>query len=391
LGKLLIVDDDDIVRCTLVAYLEDSGFDIIEAADGGKALQLYQQEEPDVVICDLRMPEIDGMQVLREIEQDSRQTPVIVVSGAGVMSDVVEALRLGAADYFIKPVADMELLEFSVRRCMEQVRLRKENQRYRQKLEQANIDLKTHLSVLEQDQQAGRYVQLKMFPETPKQLGPYEFSHHIFPSLYLSGDFVEYVTVGSEFVTFFIADVSGHGASSAFVTVLLKNLAARLRSSFIHKGDRTILSPAQLLMTANREMLALELGKHVTMFVGTINLKNEELTYSVAGHLPLPILFDGQSAQYLAGRGRPVGLFADTEYEEYALILPETFSLTLFSDGVLEILPPNSLQEKEDYLLSLYQNKVLSLDESVEVLRLSEVDEAPDDIAVMTLIRANQC
>jgi serine phosphatase RsbU (regulator of sigma subunit) len=144
-------------------------------------------------------------------------------------------------------------------------------------------------------------------------------------------------------------------------------------------------------MTANREMLALELGKHVTMFVGTINLKNEELTYSVAGHLPLPILFDGQSAQYLAGRGRPVGLFADTEYEEYALILPETFSLTLFSDGVLEILPPNSLQEKEDYLLSLYQNKVLSLDESVEVLRLSEVDEAPDDIAVMTLIRANQC
>ena len=83
---------------------------------------------------------------------------------------MVQALRLGASDYFIKPVAEMALLEMSIRRSLEQAELRNQNKRYRQKLEQANLDLKQNLSVLEQDQQAGRYVQMKMSPDTPEPL-----------------------------------------------------------------------------------------------------------------------------------------------------------------------------------------------------------------------------
>lgn len=384
-NTLLVIDDDTIVRKSVVAYLEDSGFNVVEAVDGQQGLELLRAENPDLVICDLRMPNLDGISVLRAIDESDYDVPVIVVSGAGDMGDVVQALRLGASDYFIKPVAEMALLEMSIRRGLEQARLRHENQRYRQRIEQANLDLKQNLSVLEQDQQAGRYVQMKMLPETPKQIGNYQFSHFIIPSLYLSGDFVEYITVGNEHVTFFIADVSGHGASSAFVTVLLKNLAARLRSSFMHASDFTILSPAKILEKANAELLSLDLGKHVTMFVGVLNTNKNSLRYSMAGHLPAPILAGPESACYLEGTGRPVGLFEDTTYEESSIDLPSVFSLSLFSDGILEILPKPTLAEKEAYLLQMFQGKVLSLKEIIGMLNLSEVKDAPDDIAVMTV------
>lgn len=388
-GRVLVVDDDDNVRATIVAYLEDSGFDVIEACDGEQGLVQFLNKKPDVIICDLRMPKMDGMKVLSRVVEADPDVPIIVVSGAGVMSDVVEALRLGALDYFIKPLVDMALMEHSVRRAIEQVQLKRQNKRYRHELERANKDLTSHVKVLEKDQQAGRYVQLKMLPETPKQIHSFEFSHHVVPSLYLSGDFVEYVTVGDEHITFFIADVSGHGASSAFVTVLLKNLAARLRSSYLHRGDTTLLSPAELLAKANTEMLSLEIGKHVTLFVGTIHLPSDTLTYSNAGHLPLPILSEGKTAQYLKGHGKPIGLFPDVEFEEHQLLLPQVFSLTLFSDGVLEVMPDIHLKDKERHLLEQYQNGPVSLEQSIEFLGLNNIKDAPDDIAVMTIRREN--
>src|SRR5690606_29895728 len=103
-ATLLIIDDDDVVRASLAAYLEDSGFSVLQASNGQQGLQVFEQDKPDLVICDLRMPQMGGLELIRQVTERSPQTPVIVVSGAGVMNDAVEALRLGAADYLIKPL-----------------------------------------------------------------------------------------------------------------------------------------------------------------------------------------------------------------------------------------------------------------------------------------------
>ena len=87
------------------------------------------------------------------------------------MTDVVEALRLGASDFLIKPIVDLEVLEHSIERSLERYSLRQENSRYRAQLEQANSVLKNNLAVLEQDQQAGLMVQMKMLPVSPMQKG----------------------------------------------------------------------------------------------------------------------------------------------------------------------------------------------------------------------------
>lgn len=381
--RLLVIDDEAFVRDSLAAYLEDSGYIVEEAADGRQGLEMFERNQPDVVLLDLKMPNMDGLAVLKVLGNHPSDVPVIVISGAGVMSDVVEALRYGASDYLIKPIADMAVLEHSIARCLEQGRLRRENQRYRQQLEEANRELKQSLSLLQQDQQAGRHVQLRMLPARPLDIGDYNLSHRIFPSLYLSGDFVDYFTVGDRHVVFFIADVSGHGASSAFVTVLLKNLFARKRSDFGHRQDRSVLSPTAMLEQANRELLATEIGKHVTLCVAALDIGDNSLRYSVAGHLPAPVLCAGSGCHYLKGDNPPVGLFEDASYAEERLQLPDRFTLTLFSDGILEVLEGEGLLAKEERLLAALSPGFNSMDAVVDALGLQRVQEAPDDIAVL--------
>lgn len=386
-AKLLIIDDDEVVRASLAAYLEDSGFQVLQASNALQGLEVFEGEEPDLVICDLRMPQIDGLELIRRMGEQQSETPVIVMSGAGVMSDVVEALRLGAVDYLIKPLEDLAVLEHSVRRALDRTRLRLENRRYREKLEAANRELQASLSLLQEDQNAGRQVQLNMLPETPWEVDGLHFAHKIIPSLYLSGDFVDYFRVDERRLGFYLADVSGHGASSAFVTVLLKFMTTRLLYEFRRNGAFPDFRPSDVLGHINRGLINCKLGKHVTMLGGLIDLTTDRLTYCVGGHLPLPVLYSNGEATYLQGRGLPVGLFQDASYENYELQLPASFSLTLASDGVLDLLPGETIKEKEAVLPDRVKAAGGSLDGLRQVLGLAQLGEMPDDIALLVLNR----
>ncbi|MDH4566616.1 response regulator [Pseudomonas sp. BN414] len=386
-AKLLIIDDDEVVRASLAAYLEDSGFSVRQASNGLQGLQVFEQERPDLVICDLRMPQVDGLELIRRISELEAETPVIVVSGAGVMSDAVEALRLGAADYLIKPLEDLAVLEHSVRRALDRAALRLENRRYREKLESANRELQASLHLLQEDQNAGRQVQMNMLPVTPWEVDGLRFAHQIIPSLYLSGDFVDYFRVDERRVAFYLADVSGHGASSAFVTVLLKFMTTRLLYESRRNGMLPEFKPSEVLGHINRGLINTKLGKHVTMLGGVIDEENGQLTYSIGGHLPLPVLYSEGKATYLAGKGLPVGLFEEASYDDRVIDLPSSFSLTLLSDGILDLLPGDTLKDKEAALPEMVCEAGGSLDGLRQVFGLASLGEMPDDIALLVLSR----
>lgn len=116
-AKILTIDDEDIIRESIQAYLEDSGFAVIHAENGRVGLEVFRRERPDLVLVDLRMPEVDGLDVLAKVTSESPLTPIIVVSGTGVLQDAIEALRLGAWDYVTKPVQDMAVLEHEIGRA----------------------------------------------------------------------------------------------------------------------------------------------------------------------------------------------------------------------------------------------------------------------------------
>ncbi|MFH1981934.1 MAG: sigma 54-interacting transcriptional regulator [Pseudomonadota bacterium] len=141
-ASILIIDDEPIIRESIAVYLEDSGFRVTEAGDGREGLEKYRAASPDVVLVDLRMPEVDGLDVLSTVSRETPETPVIVVSGTGVIHDAIEALRRGAWDFLTKPIPDLAVLEHTVRKAIERRRLLVENRRYREHLE-VEVDART--------------------------------------------------------------------------------------------------------------------------------------------------------------------------------------------------------------------------------------------------------
>ncbi|MCP4605190.1 MAG: response regulator [Proteobacteria bacterium] len=134
--KILVIDDDRAVRKSIAGFLEDLNYRVVEAENGMEGLELYERTAPDLVLVDLRMPEMDGIQVLDMISKKSPDTPLIVVSGTGVISDAVEALRRGAWDYLLKPIEDMSVLVHAVDKALERARLIMESRRHSQGLEE---------------------------------------------------------------------------------------------------------------------------------------------------------------------------------------------------------------------------------------------------------------
>lgn len=386
-GTILIVDDEPVVRESMAVYLSDSGYDVLTASDGREGLRLFRETQPLLVICDLRMPSLDGLDVLKTVTSESPETPVIVVSGQGSMTDVVTALRLGACDYLFKPLVELEVLEHAVRRALERGQLLRQNRVYREQLEQANAELEHSLDLLEEDQEAGRRIQLRMLPPTPYVVEHYGFSHRIFPSLYLSGDFVDYFRLGDGRIGFYLADVSGHGASSAFITVFLKTLTNRIQRHYEKRKAVNTLSPARILASINQELLGMGLGKHLTMFCGVIDLAENRLTYCVGAHFPPPLLVNGDEVRPLEGTGLPVGLFQDASYEDIVLELSPSWTLVAMSDGVLEIMEGN-LPEKEALLQQLVRDGYRDVDSLARALKVEGDVEVPDDVALLVVNRS---
>ena len=133
---ILTIEDDAAIRDSFHGYLEDLEYGVLEASDGETGLDVFRREQPDLVLLDLRMPGMDGLDVLVQIHAQCPDTPVIIISGAGRIEDVVEALRRGAHDFIVKPIEDLSILKHSVERCLERARLIHENRQYQNHLEE---------------------------------------------------------------------------------------------------------------------------------------------------------------------------------------------------------------------------------------------------------------
>src|SRR5579883_3375806 len=124
---ILIVDDDSSQRRLIEFWLQEEGYSTVAAADGQAGLQLFEQTSPRLVITDLRMPGIDGLDLLSRIKGVDQNTPVILITAFGTVANAVDAMKLGAADYILKPL-NPEELKLSVDRALERQQLVAENQ-----------------------------------------------------------------------------------------------------------------------------------------------------------------------------------------------------------------------------------------------------------------------
>ncbi|HOV89258.1 MAG TPA: UDP-3-O-acyl-N-acetylglucosamine deacetylase [Syntrophorhabdaceae bacterium] len=109
--KVLIIDDEKNILDILSPMLEDEGFKVFKAMDGKMGLSIFEKEQPDIILLDVWMPEMDGIETLREIKKKNKDSIVIIISGHGTISTAVEAVKMGAFDFLEKPLTIEKTLE----------------------------------------------------------------------------------------------------------------------------------------------------------------------------------------------------------------------------------------------------------------------------------------
>ena len=160
-----------------------------------------------------------------------------------------------------------------------------------------------------------------------------------------------------------------------------------MRREYIRGRFATDLSPAHILHELNKDLLDTGLDKHITVCIGMLDNSNNYLEYSVAGHHPLPILYEKGKAAFIdPGKSSfPIGLVEDAEYFNTRLELAEDFTLFLLSDGILEHLEGGSMADKEDKLLDVITKHQGDFIQVKKALNLNMGIKVPDDIAMLSV------
>jgi len=385
-APVLIIDDDASVRGAFRRVLERMGSVVLEAESGKAGLVSCREREPGVVLLDLRMPEMDGLDVLSSLVVEHPETPVIVVSGQGTMTDAVEALRRGAWDFVAKPLPDNEILRQAVRRGLERSALLSQNRAYGESLRSANERLSAALNELRSDEQGARQLQFQLLPADGLRLASFRWERRLFPSQLLSGDFLDYFALNERFAGLYLADVAGHGAASAFVTAILTTLVGKYREALRTRGDETILRPQQLLAGLDSDLKALSIPKHVTFFYAVLDLELGQIVYGNAGAFPFPFLANGHETVELESSGRPLNLPGAGTFGSGEARLNPGGRLLLASDGVFE-LPPKRTHRLRREQLGQQLAEAHSMDHLVTALGLGEGTPVRDDVALLLLQR----
>jgi PAS domain S-box-containing protein len=134
MSKLLVIDDEEGIRKLLTLSLTSDGYEVYSAASGEEGLEIFKREAPPIVLTDIKMPGIDGIEVLKQIKELSPDTEVIMITGHGDMDLAIESLKLDASDFLNKPIKD-EALSVALKRAKERISIRQRLESYTEDLE----------------------------------------------------------------------------------------------------------------------------------------------------------------------------------------------------------------------------------------------------------------
>jgi signal transduction histidine kinase len=148
--KILLVDDEKDVRDVLNVSLADLGYEVFEAEDGNQALKIFKKVNPSIVLTDIKMPGMDGIDLLRKVKHEDPDTEVIMITGHGAMDLAIMSLKYEAADFISKPI-NVEALEVALKKVQEKILMRQKLKEYTENLERLvreKTELQSHLSTL---------------------------------------------------------------------------------------------------------------------------------------------------------------------------------------------------------------------------------------------------
>lgn len=363
-STILVVDDSTVNLQLLVRALDGSGHRILAATNGRMALEIARLARPDLMLLDIMMPELDGLEVCRAIKGDpeTSEIGIIFLSALGDESDVVAGLGLGAVDYIAKPIRAEEVLA------------RVANHLSRQYLER---ELKQSRERLDHELATAGLMQQRILPPSLPSHRSIQFSAYYRTSRHAGGDYYDVLTLGPERFAIIVADVAGHGAPAAIVMAMIR--------AVLHTYPDMAEDPPTVLHYINRHFRYLwDTEMFATAVFAVVDADRRTVRLSSAGH-PQPLLIRSGHVEALRvqnGIALLFGELGDMPCTEQSL---ESGDRVLFyTDGTTDRRAPDgSMYELDRMISALGPLGTLSpadlVDQLIADLNAFGSDVEPDD------------
>lgn len=349
------MDDEPFNIDYLEQELEDLNYDTISAKDGIEALSVIEKTQPDMILLDIMMPQMDGFEVLTKLKNNTahRDIPVVIISAMSDMKSIVKGIELGAEDFLPKPF-DPIILKARLHAGLERKSLK---------------DLeKVYLKGLEREFDIGREIQAGFLPsELPKKDG-WDISSFFRPARNVAGDFYDVFELPEENkIGIIVGDVCDKGLGAALYMTLFRSLLRALfwatdRLEKVNYGEKLV----EVISFVNNYICKIHnSASFATIFFGVLDTKNGDLVYVNAGHDP-PLIIQHEKIKSIIRPTSPmVGMIENMKYKTANLTLEDNETLFLFTDGLLDV--ENTAHEQfgqERFENTLYKNSV-SLDQKI--------------------------
>lgn len=326
--RILFADDDPTVSGFVDLLLTRAGYTVVRASDGVEVMERIRQFPPDLILLDVLMPRLDGLEVLRALRDnpDTSQIPVIMLTQKTRVEDRVKGLESGADDYVPKPFEPQELLARidSLLRRSEKVRALGPLMGVlgdwfsNQGIEQLGHELAT-----------AREIQFRLLPPSLPTMGGVEVGAIVTPTKSVGGDFYDFMPMPGG-VGFAVGDVSGKGIPAALLMVMVRSL---LRAS-----ASELVAPEAIVERVNGFLCRdIPPSMFVTMVFGVLTLGGgRRLHLTNAGHVNPLLLRSGAPPQVLGDGGPVLGAFKESKYPRLELPLQAGDIVAIYTDGVVE-------------------------------------------------------
>lgn len=394
---ILVIDDDTDILALLEMSLTSDGFDVITASDGIKGLERAKAEQPDLILLDVMMPQMDGLQVIEKLKADAETStiPVLWLTAKSQTDDKLKGLEIGGDDYITKP---FDLREVTAR--INAVLGRTRPVKYINPLISAMGESFTEAGVAELGShlQAAAEIQMKLLPEKPPVFQGYEFATLFRSSTSVSGDFYDFIPLNDKRLGVVLGDVKGHGIPAALLMVMIQTASRLLCKE--SDSPSTILKRINTLLFHNTD-----LEQFATMVYGILELDTGIFTYANGGHCP-PIHFivkanntidtenNNVQVELLETGGMLIGAFDIATFSSDTCQLSPEDILLIYTDGVTETegKKPNDFYGEERLIECFSKKTNLSASSLCDVLESELMDfsgttQLKDDRAVVVIKR----
>ncbi|CEO38507.1 response regulator [Photobacterium kishitanii] len=287
-GKnILIVEDDPVFRTMIVGFLNSQGCQVREAEDGLAGLKALKDDIPDLLLCDLAMPIMTGMEFVEEVALQYPMIPVIVISGTGNMTDVAQALRLGVKDFLIKPIDNIMTLKSAI---VSVLKMQDSAQQKQQDFSQRWVtdgddsglveeELQWHISELKNDPQAARELLMGLMPDLQSRCGRWKLSYRALQSADMSPVIFDYIWLIDGQLAFYMVDTSSGGENSTATALLIRACF----NDFLRRQGNYLSSVQHLVAQIELGLKYSGYATPVKGLFGVFNLAERQLHLIAAG------------------------------------------------------------------------------------------------------------